>query len=67
MSENCSTFAAAFRKLELSGTPKILIFEGEEVPRMALRVLQAIQRTLCCKQHKELSEAQVARLFSGAV
>ena len=35
----------------LLGTPKILIFAGEEVPRMALRVLQATHRT---------SEAQVA-------
>ena len=40
------------------GSPKILIFAGEEVPRMALRVLQATHRT---------SEASVARLFSGAV
>ena len=33
------------------GSPEILIFAGEEVPRMALRVLQATHRN---------SEAQVA-------
>ena len=27
------------------GSPQILIFAGEEVPRMALRVLQATHRT----------------------
>ena len=58
ISKKCSTFAPAFQKLESSGSPKILIFVGEEVPRMVLRVLATTHRT---------SEAQVARLYSGVV
>ncbi len=46
--ENCSNFASHFG----TGPPEILIFAGEEVPRMALRVLLATHRT---------SEASVAR------